>query len=77
MQDLGAQYYPEEAKSSSFLPELGVEIYKRNGQEGVREGGVGLRDSGAVARGHMHWDSQKESDGDRANARAYTQQVAD
>lgn len=23
---------------------------------GVREGGVGFGDSGAVARGHMHWD---------------------
>jgi hypothetical protein len=32
MQDLGAQYYPNEAKSSSFIPELGVEIFKRNGQ---------------------------------------------
>jgi hypothetical protein len=88
MRDLGTQYYPNEAKSSSFIPELGVEIYKRNGQyyydqiargyqEGAREGGVGLRDSGAVARGHMHWDDQQESDGDRANARVYTQQVPD
>ena len=88
MQDLGAQYYPEEAKSSSFIPELGVEIFKRNGlyyydqiargyQEGALGGGVGFGDSGAVARGHMHWDSQKESDGDGANARAYTQQVPD
>jgi hypothetical protein len=31
MQDLGAQYYPEEAKSSRFIPELGVEIFKRGG----------------------------------------------
>jgi hypothetical protein len=31
MKDLGAQYYPNEAKSSSFIPELGVEIFKRNG----------------------------------------------
>jgi hypothetical protein len=87
MRDLGTQYYPNEAKSSSFIPELGVEIYKRDGQyyydqiaRGFQEGaqgGVGLRDSGAVARGHMHWDDQRESDGDRANARAYTQQVPD
>jgi hypothetical protein len=48
----------------------------RGFQEGA-QGGVGLRDSGAVARGHMHWDDQKESDGDRANARAYTQQTPD
>jgi hypothetical protein len=88
MRDLGTQYYPNEAKSSSFIPELGVEIFKRNGlyyydqiargyQEGALDGGVGFGDSGAVARGHMHWDSQKESDGDGANARAYTQQVPD
>jgi hypothetical protein len=88
MQDLGAQYYPEEAKSSSFIPELGVEIFKRGElyyydkiargyQEGALGGGVGFGDSGAVARGHMHWDSQKESDGDGVNARAYTQQVPD
>jgi hypothetical protein len=65
MRDLGTQYYPNEAKSSSFIPELGVEIYKRDGQyyydqiargfqDGALGGGVGLRDSGAVARGHMH-----------------------
>ena len=30
MRDLGTQYYPNEAKSSSFIPELGVEIYKRD-----------------------------------------------
>jgi hypothetical protein len=89
MQDLGAQYYPEEAKSSRFIPELGVEIFKRGElyyydkiargyqEGGVREGGVGFGDSGAVARGHMHWDDQKESDGDRANAQAYTQHVPD
>jgi len=87
MIDLGTQYYPNEAKSSSFIPELGVEIYKRDGkyyydqiargfQEGA-QGGVGLRDSDAVARGHMHWKDQWESDGDRANAWAYTQQVPD
>ena len=87
MIDLGTQYYPNEAKSSSFIPELGVEIYKRDGkyyydqiargfQEGA-QGGVGLGDSGAVARGHMHWKDQWESDGDRANAWAYTQQVPD
>jgi hypothetical protein len=88
MKDLGTQHYPNEAKSSSFIPELGVEIFKRNGlyyydqiargyQEGALGGGVGFGDSGAVARGHMHWDSQKESDGDNVNARAYTQQVPD
>src|ERR1700722_16753827 len=88
MRDLGTQYYPNEAKSSSFIPELGVEIFKRNGlyyydqiargyQEGALGGGVGFGDSGAVARGHMHWDSQKESDGDRDNARAYSQQTPD
>ncbi len=88
MRDLGTQYYPNEAKSSSFIPELGVEIFKRNGlyyydkiargfQEGALGGGVGFGDSGAVARGHMHWDSQFESDGDRANARAYTQKTPD
>src|SRR4051794_35203921 len=31
MRDLGTQYYPNEAKSSSFIPELGVEIFRRNG----------------------------------------------
>jgi hypothetical protein len=31
MRDLGAQYYPEEAKSGGFIPELGVEIHKRDG----------------------------------------------
>jgi hypothetical protein len=88
MRDLGTQYYPEETKSRGFIPELGVEIHKRGGryyydqiargfQDGALAGGVGLGDSGAVARGHMHWDSQLESDGDRANARAYTQQVPD
>jgi hypothetical protein len=88
MQDLGAQYYPNEAKSSGFIPELGVEIFKRNGvyyydqiargyQEGTLGGGVGFGNSGAVARGHMHWDSQLESDGDRDNARAYSQQTPD
>jgi hypothetical protein len=88
MQDLGAQYYPNEAKSSSFIPELGVEIFKRNGlyyydqiargyQEGALGGGVGFGDSGAVARGHMHWNGQLESDGDRDNARAYSQQTPD
>jgi hypothetical protein len=70
MRDLGAQYYPEEAKNSRFIPELGVEIFKRGGlyyydkiargyqEGGAREGGVGFGDSGAVARGHMHWDDQ-------------------
>jgi hypothetical protein len=88
MRDLGAQHYPEEAKSGGFIPELGVEIFKRNGlyyydqiargyQHGALGGGVGFGDSGAVARGHMHWDSQKESDGDNANAEAYTRQVPD
>jgi hypothetical protein len=89
MRDLGTQYYPNEAKSSRFIPELGVEIFKRGGlyyydkiargyqEGGAREGGVGFGDSGAVARGHMHWDDQQESDGDRANARAYTQQTPD
>lgn len=38
---------------------------------------MGFGDSGAVARGHMHWDSQRASDGDRDNAQAYTQQVPD
>jgi hypothetical protein len=89
MQDLGAQYYPEEAKSSRFIPELGVEIFKRDGlyyydkiargyqEGGAREGGVGFGDSGAVARGHMHWDDQYESKGDLDNAKAYTQQTPD
>jgi hypothetical protein len=85
MIDLGAQYYPEETKSRGFIPELGVEIHKRGGlyyydqiargfQDGDN-GGVSFGDSGAVARGHMHWRDQFESDGDRTNARAYTQQV--
>jgi len=85
MIDLGAQHYPAEAKSGGFIPELGVEIHKRGGlyyydqiargfQDGALGGGVGFGDSGAVARGHMHWDGQKESDGDGVNARAYTQQ---
>jgi hypothetical protein len=86
MMDLGAQYYPEEAKRRSFIPELGVEIHERGGryyydkiargyQEGALGGGVGFDDSGAVARGHMHWDNQRESDGDNDNARYYTQKV--
>ena len=86
MQDLGAQYYPEETKSRGFLPELGVEIHERGGrydydkiargfQHGAPGGGVGFGDSGAVARGHMHWDNQLRSDGDRDNARAYSQAV--
>jgi hypothetical protein len=88
MRELGSQYYPEETKSRGFIPELGVEIHKRGGlyyydqiargfQDGALRGGVGFGDSGAVARGHMHWDNQLESDGDRANARAYTEQVPD
>src|SRR5436309_5686751 len=88
MRDLGAQYYPEETKSSGFIPELGVEIHKRGGlyyydqiargfQDGALGGGVGFGDSGAVARGHMHWKDQFESDGDKNNARAYTQQAPD
>jgi len=88
MIDPGAQHYPAEAKSGGFIPELGVEIQKRGGlyyydqiargfQDGALGGGVGFGDSGAVARGHMHWDGQKESDGDGVNARAYTQQVPD
>jgi hypothetical protein len=83
---LGAQYYPEETKSRGFIPELGVEIYKRGGlyyydqiargfQDGALGGGVGLGDSGAVARGHMHWDSQLESKPDLNNAEAYSQKV--
>ncbi len=86
MIDLGTQHYPEEAKSRGFIPELGVEIHKRGGlyyydqivrgfQDGALSGGVGLGDNGAVGRGHMHWDNQYESDGDRRNAEAYTQQV--
>ena len=88
MRDLGAQHYPEEAKSRGFIPELGVEIHKRGGlyyydqiargfQHGALGGGVGFGDSGAVARGHMHWDSQDDSDGDRDNARAYSQKAPD
>jgi hypothetical protein len=86
MRDLGAQYYPEEAKSRGLIPELGVEIYKRGGlyyydqiargfQDGALGGGVGLGDSGVDARGHMHWDSQLESKGDLNNAEAYSQAV--
>jgi hypothetical protein len=41
----------------------------RGYQEGALGGGVGFDDSGAVARGHMHWDNQRESDGDNDNAR--------
>lgn len=88
MIDLGAQYYPEETKSEGFIPELGVEIHKRGGlyyydqiargfQDGAQSGGVGLGDSGAVARGHMHWKDQHESEGDRNNAEAYTRKVPD
>jgi hypothetical protein len=88
MRDLGAQHYPAEAQSGGFIPELGVEIHKRGGlyyydqiargfQHGTLSGGVGLGDSGAVARGHMHWDSQFESKPDQNNAKAYTQQVPD
>jgi hypothetical protein len=86
MKDLGAQHYPEEAKRRSFIPELGVEIHERGGryyydkiargyQHGALRGGVGFDDSGAVARGHMHWDDQLESDGDKDNARYYTRKV--
>jgi hypothetical protein len=52
-----------------------VEIHERGGlyyydqiargfQHGALGGGVGFGDSGAVARGHMHWDDQFESKGD-------------
>jgi hypothetical protein len=86
MKDLGAQYYPEEAKSRGFIPELGVEIHERGGlyyydriargfKHGALGGGVGFGDSGAVARGHMHWDSQLESKPDLKNAEAYSQAV--
>jgi hypothetical protein len=86
MIDLGAQYYPEETKSRGFIPELGVEIHKRGGlyyydqiargfQDGALGGGVGFGDSGAVARGHMHWDNQQESKPDLNNAEAYSQKV--
>jgi hypothetical protein len=88
MMDLGAQYYPEETKSRGFIPELGVEIHKRGGlyyydqiargfQDGALGGGVGLGDSGAIARGHMHWKDQYESKGDLNNADAYSQKVPD
>jgi len=88
MRDLGVQHYPEEAKSSRFIPELGIEIFKRGGlyyydkiargyQDGALGGGVGFGDSGAVARGHMHWDDQRESTGDLDNARAYSQRNPD
>ncbi|MGY3497182.1 hypothetical protein [Bradyrhizobium sp. USDA 4502] len=88
MIDLGAQYYPEETKSRGFIPELGVEIHKRGGlyyydqiargfQDGALGGGVGFGDSGAVARRHMHWDDQHESDGDLDNAKAYSQKTPD
>lgn len=88
MKDLGAQHYPEEAKSRGFIPELGVEIHRRGGlyyydqiargfQDGALGGGVGFGDSGAVARGHMHWKDQYESDGDKNNARAYSQKIPD
>ncbi|WP_143279092.1 hypothetical protein [Bradyrhizobium sp. C9] len=88
MRDLGAQHYPEETKSRGFIPELGVEIYKRGGlyyydqiargfQDGALGGGVGFGDGGAVARGHMHWDDQHESDGDINNAKAYSQKTPD
>jgi hypothetical protein len=87
MKDLGAQYYPEEAKSRGFIPELGVEIHKRGGlyyydqiARGFQHeagGGVGFGDSGAVARGHMHWKDQFESKGDLNNAEAYSQKAPD
>ncbi|MGY4474633.1 hypothetical protein [Bradyrhizobium sp. USDA 3364] len=88
MIDLGTQHYPEETKSRGFIPELGVEIYKRDGlyyydqiargfQDGARNGGVGLGDRDAVARGHMHWENQLESDGDKKNAEAYSQKTPD
>jgi hypothetical protein len=88
MRDLGAQYYPEETKSRGFIPELGVEIHKRGGlyyydriargfQDGALTGGVGFGDSGAVARGHMHWTDQFESKGDNNNAEAYSQKAPD
>jgi hypothetical protein len=86
MRDLGTQYYPEETKSRGFIPELGVEIHERGGlyyydqiargfQDGALGGGVGFGDSGAVARGHMHWKDQHESKGDLNNAEAYSQKA--
>ncbi|MGY4317826.1 hypothetical protein [Bradyrhizobium sp. JR3.5] len=86
MIDLGTQHYPEETKSGGFIPELGVEIHKRGGlyyydqivrgfQDGALAGGVGLGDNGAIARGHMHWKDQFESDGDLRNAEAYSQKT--
>lgn len=88
MKDLGAQHYPEEAKSRGFIPELGVEIHKRGGlyyydkiargfQHGALSGGVGFGDSGAAARGHMHWKDLDESKGDLDNAKAYSQKAPD
>jgi len=88
MIDLGAQHYPDETKSRGFIPELGVEIYKRGGlyyydqivrgfQDGALSRGVWLGDNGAVARGHMHWHDQHESDGDINNAKAYSQKTPD
>src|SRR6185369_4962133 len=39
-------------------------------------GGVGFSDSGAVARGHMHWTNTSPSAGDLTNAAAWSQQYS-
>src|SRR6202163_2751813 len=56
MRDLGTQYYPNEAKSSSFIPELGVEIYKRDGQYYYDQIARGFQEGaqGGVGRSEEH-----------------------
>jgi hypothetical protein len=56
MRDLGAQYYRNEAKSSSFIPELGVEIFKRNGLYYYDQIARGYHEGALVPR-HSDYDS--------------------
>lgn len=81
MRDLGRQYYPEQYETRSFIPELGVEIYKdgnryqydqiERGWSGIGGGGVSFsdrQDQNIVARGHMHWTNIRPSQPDIENA---------
>ena len=60
---------------ASLTHPTGYDQIARRFQDGALGGGVGLGDSGAVARGHMHWDSQLASKPDLNNAEAYSQKV--
>lgn len=49
MKDLGAQHYPEEAKSRGFIPELGVEIHRRGGLYYYDQIARGFQDGAGLA----------------------------